>query len=121
MAMPRPRPPAVSAVGRDLGLKRGAGAIAAAAGGVPAAGWSSAGSGHPRCLLDLGDRAGLRSEELLGGPRPTAQVLDREQLRRGRELARELARHRLEDRAVALLRPDGLPRGRPLPVDERLR
>src|SRR5690348_10434160 len=109
MAMPRPRPPAPRPARARTraravpGGRREDGAVPVT---VTGTGSSSAGSGHPRGLLDLGDRPGLRREELVLDLAPAAQVGDREQLWWRRELACELARHRLKHRAVALLRPD---------------
>src|SRR5437764_14923560 len=78
------------------------------------------GSGNPRGLLDLGDRACARIEELILDLRPAPEAVDREQLLRGGELARELSRHRLHDGPVALFGPDRLRLRRPEPVQERL-
>src|SRR6476469_5766759 len=62
---------------------------------------ASLGSGDPRGLLDLRDRALVRVEELVVDLRPAAEVVDREQALRGRELRLVLVEHRLVDRAVA--------------------
>src|SRR5437763_13790941 len=78
------------------------------------------GSGHPRGLLDLGDRACARIEELILDLRPAPKAVDREQRLRGWELARELLRHRLHDWPVTLLGPERLRRRCPEPVQERL-
>src|SRR5581483_6487626 len=102
--MPSPRLPAVTAAGLAAGPTRRRAPMDAGAGVPAGAGCSSAGSGHPRGLLDLGDRAGGRREELVLHLAPATEVVDREQLRRGRELAGELAGDGLVRRAVAVLR-----------------
>src|SRR2546430_186620 len=113
MQIPSPRaPPPLADVTRRRRTATGlAGAAYASAGG----------SGNPRVLLDLGDGARRRVKERALDLGPTAQVVDREQLRRRGELAGELLGDRRHHRPVALLGPDRLPRGRPLPVDESLR
>src|SRR5690349_7867997 len=114
MQIPSPRAPVPPATDLDRWLRRGAAGLAGAA--YAAAG----GRGNPRLLLDLGDRARGRVKERALDLGPSAEVVDREQLRRGRELAGELLGHRRHHRPVALLGPDLLPGGRPLVVEERL-
>src|SRR3954453_3748811 len=62
---------------------------------------ASLGSGDPRRLLDLGDRALVRVEELVVDLRPAADLGDREQARRRRELRLVGVKDALVDRAVA--------------------
>src|SRR4051795_11693931 len=72
--------------------------------GVGAAGAAvraSLGSGDPRRLLDLRDRPRVRVEELVVDLRPAAEVADREEPLRRRELGRVRVEHLLVDRAVA--------------------
>src|SRR3954447_4106773 len=59
------------------------------------------GSGGPRRLLDLGHRPLVRVEELVVDLRPAAEVADREEPLRRRELGRVRVEHLLVDRAVA--------------------
>src|SRR5690348_18230524 len=115
MQIPSPRLPPPSVTDLDRWRRRGAAGLAGAAYA------SAGGSGNPRFLLDLGDGAGGWVEERILDLGPAAQVIDREQLRRRRELAGELLGDRRHHWPVPLLRPDRLPRCRPLPVDERLR
>src|SRR5450631_2168567 len=96
---PRPPPPARRREWGRTGTGAGAGAAVAALAG---------GGGEIGRLLDLGHRTGRRIEERLAHRRPAAERLDREQLRRRRELAGELRQHRRVDRAVALLGPERL-------------
>src|ERR671923_2407620 len=76
-------------------------------------------SAYPQALLDIGHDPLLAVEELLGDRAPAAKVVDREQLRRRREI--ELRGHGLVHGPVALLAEDLLRRGREEEVDERLR
>src|SRR5437870_4528550 len=76
-------------------------------------------SRHSQLALDPGHDAGLRIEELLADDRPAAELLDREQTARLRELVRPA--DPAHDGPVALLREDRL-RGRGVQVvHERLR
>src|ERR1700710_912217 len=92
-----------------------------AAGGVAAAYALAGGSGNPRGLLDLDDRSLVGVEELILDLAPTTEGVDREQLRRDRELRGELLLHRGEHRAIALLGPDRLTGRRPLVLEECVR
>src|SRR4051812_34086166 len=74
-----------------------------------------------RLVVDLGHGALVRVEELVVDLAPAAEVVDRPQLLRLREVGRELGRHRRVDRAEAGLGPRRLALGRVLEVDERLR
>src|SRR6476469_8173474 len=112
MQIPSPRVPPPLA---DLTRRR------RTATGLAGGAYASGGSGNPRVLLDLGDGARGRVKERVLDLGPAAQVGDREQLRRRRELTGELLGDRRHYRPVALLRPDRLTRGRPLVVEERLR
>src|SRR4051795_1993705 len=82
---------------------------------------ASLGSGDPRRLLDLGDRALVGIEELVVDLRPAAEVADREQPLRRRELRLVLGEDALVDRPVAPVREDLLRRGRQRVLHERLR
>jgi hypothetical protein len=64
-------------------------------------------SGDPQRLLYPGDDALVRVEELVVDLVPAAELVDREQVRRRRELG--LVDERLLDRAVTLLLEDPLP------------
>src|SRR6266545_2575437 len=66
----------------------------------------------PQVLLDPGDDALLRIEEVGVHLVPAAEVVDREQARRGRELVLVLVEHGLDHRAVAGVRPELLCLGR---------
>src|SRR4051812_32466267 len=72
---------------------------------------ASLGSGDPRRLLDLRDRALVRVEEVVVDLRPAAQVADGEQALRRGELGGVLLQHGLVDRPVAPL-GEALLRGR---------
>src|SRR5262249_29419482 len=74
-------------------------------------------SGDPQRLLDLGDDARFRFEELLGLRLPAAQRFDREQAGGGGEAARHSGDHR----PIAVGRPDFLRGLREQVVDELLR
>src|SRR4051812_27683182 len=108
VAIPRPRAPGrpIAAAAR----RRGSEAVRA-----------SAGSGDPRRVLDLGDRPVRRVEEVLHDLVPAAEVVDREERLRIRELRGELLGHRPDHRAVPVLGEDRLRRGRPEEVEELLR
>src|SRR5947209_17917449 len=78
------------------------------------------GSGNTRRLLDLGDEAARRVEELVLDRGPAAEVVDREQAARDRELRGVLLEDGLVDRAVAVRREDLLAGRRPEVLQERL-
>src|SRR4051794_37927594 len=82
---------------------------------------ASLGSGDPRRLLDVGDRALVGIEELVVDLRPAAEVADREQSLRRRELRLVLGEDALVDRPVAPVGEDLLRRRRQGVVHERLR
>src|SRR3954451_15853377 len=82
---------------------------------------ASLGSGDPRRLLDLRDRALVRIEELVVDLRPAAEVADREQPLRRRELRLVLGEDGLVDRPVAPVGEDLLGRRRQRVLHERLR
>src|SRR3954465_8407237 len=82
---------------------------------------ASLGSGDPRRLLDLRDRALVRIEELVVDLRPAAEVADREQALRRRELRLVLGEDALVDRPVAPVGEDLLRRRRQRVLHERLR
>src|SRR3954468_2928623 len=82
---------------------------------------ASLGSGDPRRLLDLRDRALVRIEELVVDLRPAAEVADREQPLRRRELRLVLGKDGLVDRPVAPVGEDLLRRRRQRVLHERLR
>src|SRR3954453_10123685 len=82
---------------------------------------ASLGSGDPRRLLDLGDRPLVRVEELVVDLRPPAEVADREEALRGRELRLGLVEDGLVDRPVAPVGERLLRRRREREVQERLR
>src|SRR3954467_15372267 len=82
---------------------------------------ASLGSGDPRRLLDLRDRALVRIEELVVDLRPAAEVADREQALRRRELRLVRGEDRLVDRAVAPVGEHLLGSGRERVLHERLR
>src|SRR3954466_2065537 len=82
---------------------------------------ASLGSGDPRRLLDLGDRALVGIEELVVDLRPAAEVADREQPLRRRELRLVLGKDGLVDRPVAPVGEDLLRRRRQRVLHERLR
>src|SRR5437763_12029303 len=98
-------PPSASATGSRR-VAEGAGARTAAASAA-------------KSLLDLRHQPGVRVEELLLDLRPAAEVVDGELLRAHRE-AVALGRD-LEDRPVAALREQLLPRRRVEVLHERLR
>src|SRR3954447_6653345 len=77
-------------------------------------------SGDPRRLLDLRDRALVRVEELVVDLRPAAEVADREEALRRRELRLVRGEDRLVDRAVAPVGERLLGVGREREVEERL-
>src|SRR3954453_2401049 len=81
---------------------------------------ASLGSGDRCLVLDLGDGAVLRVEEVGHHLVPATEVVDGEQRRGRRELRLELRRDRRHDRAVAVLGEHGLRLGRPEVVEERL-
>src|SRR3954467_1574117 len=78
-------------------------------------------SGDPRRLLDLRDRALVRVEELVVDLRPAAEVADREEALRRRELPLVPREDRLVDRAVAPVGEHLLGSGRERVLHERLR
>src|SRR3954452_21184176 len=78
-------------------------------------------SGDPRRLLDLRDRALVRVEELVVDLRPAAEVADREEALRRRELRLVRGEDRLVDRAVAPVGEHLLGSGRERVLHERLR
>src|SRR3954469_14277701 len=82
---------------------------------------ASLGSGDPRRLLDLGDRALVGIEELVVDLRPAAEVADREQPLRRRELRLVLGKDGLRDRPVAPVGEDLLRRRGQRVLHERLR
>src|SRR3954465_8550022 len=98
-------PPSASATGSRR-VAEGAGARTTAASAAKA-------------LLDLRHQSGVRVEELLLDLRPAAEVVDGELLRAHREPV--ALRRDLEDRPVAALREQLLPRRRVEVLDERLR
>src|SRR3954462_2790296 len=81
---------------------------------------ASLGSGDPCLVLDLGDGAVLRVEEVGHHLVPATEVVDGEQRLGRRELRLELRRDRRHDRAVAVLGEHGLRRGGREVVAERL-
>ena len=76
---------------------------------------------HPEITLDLRDGALGRIEELGRDRLPAAELLDREQVLRRRELVLVLGEDLLVDRAVAALGPDALALVGEQEVEERLR
>src|SRR3954464_7681714 len=86
----------------------GSGTARGRAGRGPAV--SSLGGGDTESLLDRRHDAVVRVEELLRDRGPAAELLDREQALRHRELVR--AGRALHDRPVALRREDALRLGR---------
>src|SRR3954451_6796127 len=94
----------VIATPRPSAAPLGSGAARGPAGRGPAV--SSLGGGDTEALLDGGHHAVVRVEELLRDRRPAAELLDREQGLRHRELVR--ARRALHDGPVGLLREDPL-------------
>src|SRR5919206_643157 len=80
----------------------------------------SLGSGDPRGLLDLGDRPLVRVEELVVDLRPAAEVADREEALRGRELRLVLGEDALVDGPVAPVGERLLRGCRQREVEERL-
>src|SRR3954453_23472805 len=81
---------------------------------------ASLGSGDPCLVLDLGDGAVLRIEEVGHHLVAAPEVVDGEQRLGRRELRLELRRDRRHDRAVAVLGEHGLRLGRPGGVEDRL-
>src|SRR5690349_4536890 len=77
-----------------------------------------AGRGDTEALLDLGHDPVRGVEELLLDGRPAADLVDREEHLRPREV--ELARDARDDRAVAVAAPQRLAGGRAQELDERL-
>src|SRR3954468_2011937 len=82
---------------------------------------TSLGSGDPRGLLDRGDRPLVRVEEVVVDLRPAAEVADREEALRRRELRLVLVEDGLVDRPVAPVGERLLGRRRQREVQERLR
>src|SRR4051812_4470894 len=82
---------------------------------------ASLGSGDSRGLLDRGDRPLVRVEELVVDLRPAAEVADREEALRRRELRLVRGEDRLVDRAVAPVGEHLLGSGRERVLHERLR
>src|SRR4051794_16445088 len=82
---------------------------------------ASLGSGDSRGLLDRGDRPLVRVEELVVDLRPAAEVADREEALRRRELRRVLVEDGPVDRPVAPVGERLLGRRRQREVQERLR
>src|SRR3954453_10818088 len=82
---------------------------------------ASLGSGDSRGLLDRGDRPLVRVEELVVDLRPAAEVADREEALRCRDLRGVLVEDRLVHRAVAPVGEPLLGVGREREVEERLR
>src|SRR5262245_2181917 len=74
----------------------------------------------PEVRLGLGHPA-VVAEERIGDLRPTAEVVDREQPRRDRELVRVLVEHGLDHRSISRVRERLLSRVAEEVVDERLR
>src|SRR4051794_10441611 len=108
VATPRPRAPGRPAAA--AARRRGSATVSA-----------SLGSGDSRRLFDLGDRALLRIEEVRHHLVPAAEVVDREERLRLRELRRELLGDRVHDGAIAVLGEHGLRGRRPQEVEELLR
>ena len=104
---PSERRAAAASTARRAAPRRGAGSATASLGG-----------GDAQVLLDLRDDALVRVEELVVDLVPAAEVVDREQARRRRELAR--SSRAASDRAVALGGEDLLRLRRVQEVDERL-
>src|SRR4051794_527139 len=82
---------------------------------------ASLGSGDPRRLLDLRDRALVGVEEVVVDLRPAAEVADREEALRRRELRLVLVEDGLVDGPVAPVGERLLGRGRQGEVEKRLR
>src|SRR3954464_12539746 len=109
-----PEPPGAA---EESARRRADGRAEEAAPGLSA----SLGSGDPRRLLDLRDRTLVGIEELVVDLRPAAEVADREQALRRRELRLVLGEDALVDRPVAPVGEDLLRRRRQRVLHERLR
>src|SRR3954452_16744448 len=117
VATPSPSAPEPPGAAEESARRRADGRADDAAPGLSA----SLGSGDPRRLLDLRDRTLVGIEELVVDLRPAAEVADREEALRRRELRLVLGEDRSVDRPVAPVGEHLLGRRRQRVLHERLR